>query len=117
MKSLYIILIVLGISVSAIPQEKDKKVVEITFKVDGACNQCKERIEDAAFVKGVKHAEWNKYTKQIKVAYRMDKTTEQTIKKSIAAAGHDADTLKAKAEVYNNLPGCCQYRSEHIKTH
>lgn len=93
------------------------KVTETSFKVEGLCGQCKERIENAAYIKGVKFAEWDKKTKMLKVVFRKDKTTVETIQKAIAKAGHDTGEFKADDETYNNLPACCAYRSENVHTH
>jgi outer membrane receptor for ferrienterochelin and colicins len=39
------------------------------FKVFGACDQCKARIEAAAKILGVKSAEWDVDTKQLSITY------------------------------------------------
>lgn len=98
-------------------QEPTKKTVETSIVVKGACNQCKERIENAAYIKGVKYAEWDKETKKLKLAYRSDKVSLDSIEYSIVKAGHDVGEKKADEEVYHALPACCKYRSEHIHTH
>jgi len=77
---------------------------------------CKERIENAALIKGVKFAEWDKETKLIKVVFKPDKTDALKIHKSIAAAGHDTEKEKAEDEAYKKLPACCAYR-DGVKTH
>lgn len=84
------------------------------FKVHGTCDQCKERIENAAYVKGVKRCEWNKQTEKITVVYNPQKVDLITIHKSIAEAGHSTSKTEANADAYNKLPKCCAYRNgEH----
>jgi len=91
-------------------QEKSKKVETSEFKVYGVCGMCKTRIENAALIKGVKLAEWNKETQLIKVIYNPTKVTLDDIHKAIAEVGHDTEKVKAADEVYNKLPNCCAYR-------
>lgn len=74
---------------------------------------CKERIEEAAFGKGVKFAEWNKTTDELAIAYRSDKTSIAEIEKRVAQAGHSTEHVKAEEEDYTKLPECCRYEHEH----
>lgn len=91
-------------------------IVETSFEVSGVCNGCKKRIENAAQIKGVKLAEWDKHTQLLKVVYKSTKVDLPTIQESIAAVGHDTGEVKAKDEVYKELPGCCHYR-DGIEVH
>jgi hypothetical protein len=88
---------------------EDGKTMVLKFKVEGVCGMCKERIEEAAFIKGVKYAQWDRKTGILEVVYRTDKTTEMDIHNSIAKAGHSTEKVKAKPEDYKKLPECCQY--------
>lgn len=81
----------------------------LRFEVKGNCEMCKERIEEALDVKGVKSADWNVETKMIVVVYDKKKIDENKIHQLIADAGYDTPKAKAKEKVYKNLPGCCQY--------
>jgi len=105
-----IIYLLLFISSFAYAQEKQKQVITATFKVSGNCEQCKNRIENAADIKGVKRTDWNADTKILKVIYRADKVSENQIKEAIAKAGHDVESFIADEATYNKLPGCCRYR-------
>ena len=108
-----ILLITIGVfSHNLSGQENKKKTVTAEFKVNGVCNMCEERIENAATIKGVKFAEWNKVTDTLKVVYRADKTTIDDIHKSIASVGHSTDKLEANMEAYEKLPNCCAYMGE-----
>ena len=91
-------------------QESDKKIATKKFIVKGNCNMCKERIENAALIKGVKFVEWDKMTDTLKVIFRPDRVTLDDLHKAIAESGHDTEKVKAKDEIYNKLPACCLYR-------
>ncbi len=86
------------------------KDTSITFKVYGACVQCKDRIEEAAKSKGVRSASWDIDTKQLSLIYNSSQITLDKIQSRIVAAGHDLENKKAKDNVYNALPQCCHYR-------
>jgi len=96
---------------------KPKKVQTIEFEVHGACGMCKDRIESALDHKGVKFAEWNKSTQMLKVVFNTKKIQEQKLHELVAKVGHDTSKIKAKDEVYNELPDCCLYRDENVHTH
>lgn len=82
----------------------------IEFRVSGNCSMCKERIESAVKnLEGIYSANWNVDTKMMHVEYNPDKISEMEIHKKIAGVGHDTEKLKADEQVYNKLPGCCQY--------
>jgi len=107
MKNIFIILFAVFAASSAYSQ---KKVVEDTIFVSGVCEMCKERIEKALDLKGIKLAEWDASTQKLFIAYRSDKISEEEIHKTIVAAGHDTDKMQAKDEVYATLPFCCLHR-------
>lgn len=71
---------------------------------------CKKRIETALDKTGIKQAVWDTKSKELKVTYNSSKITEEQIHKVVAAVGHDTDKVKAKDEVYADLPFCCLYR-------
>lgn len=84
--------------------------VTATIKVYGNCTMCKSRIESVLDHKGIKKATWDTKTKELVVVYNKEKITEDAIHQLVASAGHDTDKVKAKEEVYANLPFCCLYR-------
>lgn len=98
-------------------QSTNNNVVTEKIIVKGNCGECKERIEEAAYIKGVKRAEWNKETKELTIAYRPSKVALLDIEKKIAAAGHDAGDISASDSAYNQLPPCCAYKHAHAQTH
>ena len=107
MKKLFIGLLLL-VSGSALAQTS-----EVTFWVDGVCGMCEKRIESALInSSGVKFADWDNQTSQVKVAYNSKKITEQKLHEILAGAGHDTQKVRAKDEDYAKVPGCCKYRTQ-----
>ena len=86
-----------------------------SFKVDGVCGMCEERIEKAAMLEGVKSAEWDEDSHDFTVTYKPSKVKLIQIHEAIAGVGHDTELVKAKDEVYNNIHGCCKYRDEEVR--
>ncbi len=81
--------------------------------VYGKCGMCKARIEKAASdISGVDNAVWDVKTKQLDISYDKSNTTVITIKKAVAAVGHDTKDIKAANQTYDNLPACCLYKRE-----
>ena len=91
-------------------------VVTNKYTVNGVCDKCKKRIEEAAYLKGVKYADWNVDTHVLTVKYDSTKTSADLILQRVAKAGHDSEHFKATDDDYNKLPSCCMYRSG-IKKH
>ncbi|WP_271404989.1 heavy-metal-associated domain-containing protein [Tenacibaculum soleae] len=86
---------------------------ETTFGVRGNCGMCKNTIEKTVnSIDGVKSAEWDKLRKQVKVSFDGSQTNLDAIHSSIAGSGYDTDKKTASEEIYNSLPGCCQYDRE-----
>ncbi|MFD1294368.1 heavy-metal-associated domain-containing protein [Lutibacter holmesii] len=112
MKKIIIIAVFL-IGVASVAQNKNAKA---SIHVDGVCEMCEKRIETACIkTKGVKLADWNVATHELKLIYNENKTNLYAIKKSIVAVGHDTEGMKASDEAYNNLHECCKYRDEEVK--
>ncbi|MFN3839715.1 MAG: heavy-metal-associated domain-containing protein [Cyclobacteriaceae bacterium] len=105
-----IIIISLSLFAVASSGQSISKAITATIKVYGNCGMCKERIETALDHKGIKKATWDVATKNLTVVYSPSKITEQRICELVAAVGHDTDKVKAKDEVYAELPFCCLYR-------
>lgn len=113
MKYANYILLLLFCSMLASPmlaQKKGKEVLEAEFVVNGNCGMCKERIENAVTVRGVKAAAWDMDSQTLKVIYRSDKITPAEIQQYVADAGHDTEEIKASEEAYAKLHACCLYR-------
>ena len=82
----------------------------ISFKVFGACEQCKDRIENVVKIRGVKKAIWDVDSKQLSLVYNPSVVSLEKIQNKIVAVGHDLENKKAKQAVYEALPKCCHYR-------
>ena len=102
-----ILVLVFSMQVSA--QKAKEKPVTDTINVHGNCGMCKENIEGALDIKGIKSADWNKETKQLIVTYLASKITMDAIQHKIADAGYDTEKYKASDKAYNKLHACCQY--------
>ena len=98
-------LVVLFIAVTA-----NAQFINRSFKVFGACEQCKERIEKAVSIKGVKNPVWDVDTKMLSFEQDSSVISIQKIESKILNAGHDLIHKKAKEVIYNQLPACCHYR-------
>src|SRR3982750_571202 len=104
----FLSLIMLGVcNINARAQSPD---TTITFKVFGACDQCKQRIQKSLKIKGVNTANWDVATKMLTVSYRSSVITPDHIHHTIAGVGHDTEKEKASDKVYQALPDCCHYR-------
>jgi membrane fusion protein, copper/silver efflux system len=87
------------------------QVINISIKVAGACDMCKERIENAAkSVKGVRNAEWTAAEQALRLSFISGITSSDAVQKVIAGVGHDTEKYKAPDDVYNKLPECCLYK-------
>ena len=101
---------------SLIGQDQVKKVETCDIQVTGVCKMCKKRIENAALIKGVKMAEWDKVGQSLKVVYKPKNVSEIEIHQAVANAGHDTDKVEASVKSYSKLPKCCRYR-DGVKVH
>ncbi len=85
------------------------ETTKTSFYVNGNCNMCKKTIETAAKKSGANSAFWDSKSQQITVTFSTQKTSLDSIQKSIANAGYDNAKYKAPEQVYQQLPDCCQY--------
>ena len=88
---------------------------DTTFKVFGACEMCKNRIEDALKLKGVNMAIWDVDSKMLSLQFDPQKISLDKIENTIISVGHDLVIKKAKDFIYKDLPECCHYRE--LDTH
>ncbi len=103
------IIVLLLVSFNLFGRTNDTTVI---FKVNGACEMCKERIEKTLKIRGVRSADWNIDSKMLTLVYNPGIISLLKVNKLIAAAGHDTELEKAKDVVYNELPECCHYRKK-----
>lgn len=92
------------------------KITKIVLEVDGLCGMCKERIENAAYLTGVKQVNWDKATHELDVVFRNDKVSEEQIIASINNAGHDVKGSLASAEQYKQIHSCCRFRDSDLRS-
>ncbi|MBK7433771.1 MAG: TonB-dependent receptor [Chitinophagaceae bacterium] len=108
--SLIIAFLLSGTSIFSQVTQPVGKDTLVSFTVYGACVQCKDRIEKAAKIKGVRSAYWDENTKLLSLLLSPAMADLNKIKNRIAAVGHDLEDRKAPDAVYNALPACCLYR-------
>jgi cation transport ATPase len=98
------------VTFGASSQEKKNKNAKYDIEVNGNCEQCKKRIEKAAYsVSGVKSAVWHIDDHKLHLIINEEKTSLAEVKKAVAKLGHDTDDVKATDAAYENLHHCCKY--------
>lgn len=113
MNKLVLIVMMAFLGFSAQAQTKKNKNLKYTTEVNGNCEQCKKRIEKAAYgVPGVKTASWDISSHQLSVILNEEKASPLDLNKAVAKAGHDTKEIKAETADYNNLHSCCKYVRE-----
>lgn len=113
MKNLILIAMMTFLGFSAQAQTKKNKNLKYTVEVNGNCEQCKKRIEKAAFgVPGVKTASWDISSHELSVILNEEKSSTQDLNAAIAKAGHDTKEIKAADADYENLHSCCKYERQ-----
>lgn len=101
------IIIILTMFLGFVAQTEAKRVID-TLTVEGNCSMCKERIETALDVRGVKYANWNIETKKLVVAYNDKRISLEEISAIIQKQGHSTNLGKAEKTTQNKLPLCCK---------
>lgn len=94
--------------------EKNALPDSVQIRVEGVCEMCKKRIEDAAKGSGVKSAVWDVDSKMLTLTFFSSITNPEKVQQRIANSGHDTPQKTAKDNVYMNLPDCCRYRDPEI---
>jgi len=95
--------------------DQKSNFTDTSFKVYGACEMCKDRIEDALKLKGISKAIWDVDSKLLSIQFDAKRISLDKIENTIVAVGHDLDNKKAKDYIYQDLPDCCHYRE--LETH
>lgn len=108
--NIFILFIIFSLKMNA-----QTTVTTSTISVKGNCDECKERIENASDIKGVKNAVWDEHKQALTVTYDTKKVTLEQIEKAIAKSGHETANQKADTSAYKGLPSCCQYQSTDCK--
>ncbi|PXY45605.1 heavy-metal-associated domain-containing protein [Flavobacterium hydrophilum] len=113
MNKIILIALITFLGFSAQAQTKKNKNLKYTTEVNGNCEQCKKRIEKAAFsVPGVKTANWDISSHQLTVILNEEKSSTADLNKAVAKVGHDTKEVKATQADYDNLHTCCKYERE-----
>jgi outer membrane receptor for ferrienterochelin and colicins len=105
-----VLILLFGSTLSAQNGKQKGTDTTVSFKVSGACEMCKQRIEETVKIKGVRSAKWDVNSKMLTLVYNPVILSITKIHKRIAEVGHDTELEKAKDAVYNALPACCHYR-------
>lgn len=108
------LIIILGL-MFAVKLSAQSTIQTVTVSVKGNCDECKERIENAADIKGVKNAVWDEKKQAITVTYDSKKVSLEQIEKAIAKSGHQTANIAADSGAYKALPECCKYQSTDCK--
>lgn len=109
-------LILLTLLFTGITTFAQNKVAKGSLEVDGVCLMCKSRIEKACLTsKGVKSANWDVNTHELKVIFDDRKTDLKAINQTVADAGHDTKVIIATEEAYAKVHACCKYRDEAVQ--
>ena len=112
MKNIFQVLVsLLLFSLISFNSRAQSQLDTLQFEVKGVCGMCKERIEEAGLIKGVKFLAWNQETSLVKAIYKEGKITEKEIHQAIANVGHSTSLIKASKASYEALPACCAYES------
>lgn len=110
MKNLIFGMVLLLVTYSAQAQTKKNKNAKHDVEVNGNCEMCKKRIENAAYsVKGVKSADYHLDDHMLHLIINEEKCSVLEVEQAIANVGYDTQNVKAKDEVYEKLHSCCQY--------
>lgn len=97
---------ILFLSMTGFAQKNAEKA---TFKVNGNCEMCKQKIEKAALVNGVSAAVWNIDSKIMRIKFSPDVISLDSIQKLIAQIGYDTEKYRADDLTYSQLHKCCLY--------
>jgi len=95
---------------SAISLNGQSKFSSVSIEVDGLCGMCEKRIENAAYIQGVKKADWSQETHMLDLIYNSSKVEQSDIVAAINEVGHDVKDHPASDEQYANVHGCCRFR-------
>ena len=108
MKTIILLMISIAFSLNIKAQST---IITSTVSVKGNCGECKERIENAVDIKGVKTSSWSEKTKVLTITFDSKKVSLEQIEQAIANAGHEVDKMAANEKAYNALPSCCKYKT------
>jgi copper chaperone CopZ len=102
------------LSLAATVSAQNKSIDTASFTVNGVCGMCEDRIENAAYIKGVKQVDWNKDEQKLTIIYKPKKVSIEEVAQSVADAGHDNEYFKASEKAYGLVHNCCKYREQEV---
>ncbi len=105
----YLLMLILGLGLSQ-ASGQENQYSSYTFRVEGDCGMCQDRIEATAQRAGAASASWDMTKKILSLEVDEGKYSVNNIRYELAQSGHDNGAFLAPDAVYNNLPDCCQYR-------
>ena len=86
-----------------------KKVMTSIINTSAECNSCKVRLEEKLnHITGIRFAELNIESKDLKVSYNSKKISLNKIRNIISKVGYNADDIPANANSVKKLPDCCK---------
>src|SRR6187399_195683 len=91
--------LILTTSFGLAAQVKNKDSI-VSFRVSGACEMCKERIEKTLKIRGVRSSDWNVDSKMLTLVYSPAIISLLKVHKIIGEVGHDTELEKAKDAIY-----------------
>lgn len=101
-------------SVEKLKTLDENALVTEEIYVFGNCGMCKARIHKAGnSIESVASVDWNIDSKMLKVTYDSSKISIAEIEEKMAEVGHDTHNEKTASDVYEALPGCCQYERKN----
>jgi mercuric ion binding protein len=113
MKKLMIALLFVTAATFTQAQKAEKQT--LTVKTNIYCDHCLQCGSCSGNInshirenKGIKQVKIDAKANTITVVYDAAKTTPESIRIAINAAGYDADDKKAPADAVNKLDGCCK---------
>ena len=93
------VIAVLVMSFSFIADAQTRKAeikdTAVSFRVGGACEMCKQRIEETIKTKGVRTAKWDVNSKILNLVYNQGILSLAKIHKRISEVGHDIELEKS----------------------
>ncbi|MBS2213166.1 heavy-metal-associated domain-containing protein [Carboxylicivirga mesophila] len=108
MKKLLVLVVMALFVVSTYADDKQKKVTEVTYKVEMDCQSCVNKItKNMPFEKGVKDLKVDFEGQTVTVKYREDKTTKENLVKAFEKLEFEVEELK-DGECVNPKAKCCE---------
>lgn len=112
LKSIFFLAVLFFASNTVSAQKTNQKGVIKTFLHCDHCKECEtcglKFKTEMLKIKGVKMYELDDKAMTFTVYYNAKKTNIQTIREAISKLGYDADDVKADANGYESLDGCCK---------